>query len=541
VAKLNCENGGEWNGDGSSTNTCNCSNTLYTGETCQTLKTVCDSNGGSWVSGTNTCSCNGGYASGDGTCNVCADGYTSVGGVCVAKLNCDSNGGSWVAGTNTCSCSGGYATGDGTCNVCAEGYTSVGGVCVANLECDLSSTTWNSTDNTCACKEGYKKEEDATSCVPVICPANSQVSGDHCVFLNPKTKSFSEGKLSGLITIAQTSNIITSNLKDIIDTTYTGDDLNINQELVSFGGITSGRATYNTGSYVKINNYSGIAGLSLGNALDVSGLTLGVFIEAGLSNYETHNEFKNTSSGQAISDVNANGDNKYYGAGILGRVQFEEPVSFEELGYMLDFDLEEAEAGNIYLETSFHAGNIITSYDSKDYVGADESGNFTNAKYNSKSSYYGFHVGVGDIYIIDEDFSLDTFARYIRNVVSKDNNVDLGTGEKINFKDAISSRIQLGTRFNGEFSFSLEYDDEIKFKWYLGASYDMELEGEQEATIKKYTVDKPSLKGNTIEVEAGIKTTYEDLDFHLNINNSTGIKNGMGGGMLIKYKVGEIY
>ena len=111
----------------------------------------------------------------------------------------------------------------------------------------------------------------------------------------------------------------------------------------TYGFATTGGSSirYNTGSFVKANGFSLIAGLAQKTTVDNGVWHLGAFFENGHSNYSTHND-------GVDGAVRGDGDATYNGGGILAR-----------------FD----SAGGMYGEASMRAGSIKNKFGGFAYNG----------------------------------------------------------------------------------------------------------------------------------------------------------------------------
>jgi subtilase-type serine protease len=136
----------------------------------------------------------------------------------------------------------------------------------------------------------------------------------------------------------------------------------------AFGAISVGRSRYNSGSHVDVSSLSLMTGFSWGADTSPGHLTLGVFFQYGTGDYDTYNSFGNSAS------AHGNGDVYHIGGGVKGRMDFANSGN-----------------GHFYAEASGSAGRVHNEYSSSDL--RDSWGR--SAKYESSTSYYGFHVGAG--------------------------------------------------------------------------------------------------------------------------------------------------
>lgn len=185
--------------------------------------------------------------------------------------------------------------------------------------------------------------------------------------------------------------------------------------------ITGGSSIrYNTGSFVKANGFSLIAGLAQKTTVDNGVWHLGAFFENGHSNYSTHND-------GVDGAVRGDGDATYNGGGILAR-----------------FD----SASGMYGEASMRAGSIKNKFGGFSYNGGLGS-------YEDKSTYYGTHLGLGQVWQLSKNTSLDIYGKYFyTHQQGSDFEV---LGEQVTTAAVKSSRLQLGGRLTKQVTAEVSY------------------------------------------------------------------------------------
>jgi hypothetical protein len=294
---------------------------------------------------------------------------------------------------------------------------------------------------------------------------------------DPQTKAISEGFLGGLALVTQGADLVAEQgISKAVEVTDGG--------LGAFAALSAGSMRYNTGSHVDMESISMIAGLAFG----MERLSLGAFFETGNGNYDTFNSFTNTAS------IDGDGDAKYIGGGILAHMGF----------------------SNFYTEASARIGKIDNEYGSEDFGEA-------GASYDSSSLYYGLHLGAGYLWNINENASLDLYGKYFWTRLAGDS-FNLSTGDPVDFEDADSHRLRLGTRFNYAVN---EYASP-----YLGAAYEHEFDGKAEGTVfGNHEIDAPKLKGGTGIAELGISITPQSLPLYLDlaVQGYIGTREGVAG------------
>ncbi|MCL2000348.1 MAG: autotransporter domain-containing protein [Planctomycetes bacterium] len=309
---------------------------------------------------------------------------------------------------------------------------------------------------------------------------------------NPQAKALSEGFLIDLPLLNESADFLAG--KGISwARTASGNGFGM------FGGVSGGWSRYNTGSHVDMSSVSLIAGLAWGADLSPGRLTIGAFFEYGNGSYDTYNSFSNAAS------VNGDGDIYHLGGGVLGRMDF---------------------VNNVYAEASARAGGVSNEYkngDLRDAMGR-------KASYDSDSAYYGLHAGLGYIWNITEQASLDLYGKYFWTRQEGDS-VTLSTGDPVKFKGVDSHRLRLGGR--------LTYAVNEYVSPYVGAAYEHEFDGKARATTYGHDIDAPSLSGGTGIGELGVTLTPSidlPLSFDLGVQGYVGTREGVTGSLQVKYE-----
>ena len=312
-----------------------------------------------------------------------------------------------------------------------------------------------------------------------------------------QSKALSEGFISGLGLVTQGADLIAGQgMASAVRAARAGTSGGYG--LAGFGTLSGGSLRYNTGSHVDMHSLSLLTGLSFGLDLAPGRLTLGAFFEYGNGSYDTYNSFSTAAS------VHGDGDIYHLGGGILGRMDF-----------------SEAGPGHFYAEASGRAGGVHNEYSSSDLRDAQG----RKADYDSSSAYYGFHLGAGYLWNVTDAASLDLYGKYFWTRQEGDS-VTLSTGESLRFKDADSSRLRLG----GRFAYALnEYVSP-----YAGAAWEHEFDGRARATTNGFSIDAPSLRGDTGIGELGLTLTPSaslPLYFDLGVQGYAGKREGVSGSL----------
>lgn len=336
---------------------------------------------------------------------------------------------------------------------------------------------------------------------------------DKSASINPRSKSFSEGRAAALAFVSQGSDLIAD---QGIQAARSASKIAGGMTVVPFYVMNGSSNTYKTGSHVDVDGVNIAAGVAAGFDTTANHhVTLGAFYEYGRGTYNSYNSFSDYAS------VHGNGETHYSGGGILGR------IDFAQTGLGRVSNLAADQADGLYLEASLRAGKLSYGFDSNDLTDADG----YRGAYNSKASYYGAHGGIGYVFNFDERQSLDVYGRYLWTKVDGDA-VGIGAVDQLQFKSSQSSRIRIGGRYH------YAYSDQIKP--YLGVAYEHEFKGGIAATAYNMDLAKPTLKGGTAIFEAGVSfkpiKTNMALSLDVNAQAYTGQRQGGGGGIKLKYQ-----
>ena len=315
----------------------------------------------------------------------------------------------------------------------------------------------------------------------------------------PQAKSLSEGFLSGLALVNQGGDLVAGQgMRDAMLASQESE-----YGLGIFATMAGGWSRYDTGSHLEMSSVSLLTGLSRGMALKPGALTLGAFVEYGTGSYDTYNSFSGI-------DFDGDGDVDHFGGGIIGRLDF-----------------ADAGPGHVYTEASFRAGITNNKYSNghlRDATGRSV------GEYDSDSTYYSLHAGLGYIGDLGNSISCDLYGKYFWTRVQGDD-FTLASGDPISIKDADSNRVRVGTR--------LAYTEDKTYTHYAGLAYEHEFDGEAKATTFGYAIDTPDLGGGTGIGEIGthIKPT-DDPAFIIDVGlqGYAGTRQGVSGNLQIRYE-----
>lgn len=240
----------------------------------------------------------------------------------------------------------------------------------------------------------------------------------------------------------------------------------------------------NSGSHVDAKGW----GLNLGFAKQrVSGrntLTYGPFVEYGKGSYDSYLD----------DGLHGSGNMDYLGVGVMAKSQSE---------------------NGAYVEGSVRVGRVKS-----DYAGTIDN---THTTYDSSSTYYAGHLGVGQEKQLKNGNTIDTYAKYFFTHQGGDT-AKLSTGEVYDFDAADSHRIHFGTRYTskkGDASF------------YTGLAYEYEFGNDIAASFEGYNTPSPSLTGGTGILELGYRFTPQNgrATYGIQLMGMTGKRRGISGGV----------
>ena len=318
--------------------------------------------------------------------------------------------------------------------------------------------------------------------------------------VNPQTKALAEGWLAGLTLGIQAGNVAAD--QGIGAMRYAAVRLDRDGWL-PFGVLEGGSLKYDSGSHIDLQSLSLLAGLGRGVSTDLGLLIVGGFFEYGTGSYKTHNTF------DTMPSVDGSGNAWYMGGGLLASMDFKKTGD-----------------GHFYLEGSAHTGMLHNSFDGdalRDAYGR-------SAEFDTDTPYYNLHAGLGYLWNITEDHSLDIYGKYYwTRVLGTDET--LNTGDHVDFDDITSSRTRLGARY--------AYQATEHVSTYIGAAWEHEFEGVSDSSVFGYDIDSPKIRGDSGRGEMGLRFTPTDdlpLTVDLGVQGYAGTKEGVTGSLFVQYE-----
>ena len=334
----------------------------------------------------------------------------------------------------------------------------------------------------------------------IIDPSDPDHPHPNDTVVNPQTKALAEGWLAGLTLGIQAGNVAAD--QGIGAMRYAAVRLD-REGWLPFGVLEGGSMKYDSGSHIDLQSLSLLAGLGRGVSTDLGLLIVGGFFEYGTGSYKTHNTF------DTMPSVDGSGNAWYMGGGLLASMDFKKTGD-----------------GHFYLEGSAHTGMLHNSFDGdalRDAYGR-------SAEFDTDTPYYNLHAGLGYLWNITEDHSLDIYGKYYwTRVLGTDET--LNTGDHVDFDDITSSRTRLGARY--------AYQATEHVSTYIGAAWEHEFEGVSDSSVFGYDIDSPKIRGDSGRGEMGLRFTPTDdlpLTVDLGVQGYAGKKEGVTGSLFVQYE-----
>ena len=295
--------------------------------------------------------------------------------------------------------------------------------------------------------------------------------------LSPQTNLVTQTRAATAAFVNQGTDLINDSL-DVLgrDGTY---------GVKTFAAVQGNRSSYDVADDLKINGWSVIAGFGAENEHNGGDFAWGVFYENGSGNYRTYNTFNN-------EFFRGDGSMVYNGGGIAARYE---------------------NAKGVYTEGSLRAGMLKNEMDNalRDASGASYG-------YDSESTYYGAHIGVGQIFEIDENTDLDVYGKFFHTYVEGDT-VKIAD-DVFDFDSITSDRLRVGARVTKQ---------QAKVNTYYGLAYEYEFNGDADMTAQGIRAERQSFGGGSGIAELGFNYqpgTDSPWNFDLNLRGYVGERQG---------------
>ncbi|MFJ4115339.1 hypothetical protein ACIPV9_02805 [Pseudomonas psychrophila] len=319
--------------------------------------------------------------------------------------------------------------------------------------------------------------------------------------LNPKSESFLQGRAAALAFTNQGTDMIRESPSSCVTDMF----------FITDGGTNR----YDTGSHIRIRDFKMALGLRKCFELqNTSQVVFGAFIDHGQGNYDSYNSFA------GYGDVRGSGDLRYTGAGLL--------FHMDVAGTSINKNAKPV-AGikeGVYLDAVMRAGRVKTDFSSNDLIDAEG----VRGHYNSKSQYVSAMAGIGYVFNLDDQQSVDVYSRYSWSHINADK-VMVGN-DKLSFDRDNSSRLRAGTRYT--------YAVTQHIAPYAGLAYEHEFEGKVSGKVYDMSIKGADLGGSTGILEVGVSTTpiasVSAIKLDVGVQGFFGERKGATGSINLSYE-----
>ncbi|WP_235428622.1 autotransporter outer membrane beta-barrel domain-containing protein [Pseudomonas psychrophila] len=319
--------------------------------------------------------------------------------------------------------------------------------------------------------------------------------------LNPKSESFLQGRAAALAFTNQGTDMIRESLSSCVTDMF----------FITDGGTNR----YDTGSHIRIRDFKMALGLRKCFELqNTSQVVFGAFIDHGQGNYDSYNSFV------GYGDVRGSGDLRYTGAGLL--------FHMDVAGTSINKNAKPVTGikEGVYLDAVMRAGRVKTDFSSNDLIDAEG----VRGHYNSKSQYVSAMAGIGYVFNLDDQQSVDVYSRYSWSHINADK-VMVGN-DKLSFDRDNSSRLRAGTRYT--------YAVTQHIAPYAGLAYEHEFEGKVSGKVYDMSIKGADLGGSTGILEVGVSTTpiasVSAIKLDVGVQGFFGERKGATGSINLSYE-----
>lgn len=302
---------------------------------------------------------------------------------------------------------------------------------------------------------------------------------------NPQTDIILDSRSAGTAFVNQGADIAAESL-DLMSDDY-------KYGVRTFGAVYGSRSKYDVNSDLKINGWNTIVGVGNVHRKGDADLAWGVFYENGTGNYRTENSFND-------EFFRGDGSLVYNGGGAAVR-------------YKKD--------SGMYYEASLRVGTLNSSMSN-----AVKDGDGNSYGYDSDSTYWGTHVGIGKL-MQSGSGEWNLYGKYFHTEVEGDQFSI--AGDAFSFDDVTSDRLRLGARYTA--------DTANKWSLYYGLAWEYEFNGDSHMKAGQFDAPEQSLKGSTGIAEIGTVWRSDDSPWRADINlkGYTGEREGFSGMVHLTY------
>ena len=253
-----------------------------------------------------------------------------------------------------------------------------------------------------------------------------------------------------------------------------------------WAGMGGGSLRHETGSYVDMKGWNLGVGWARENAVKAGTLTFGPFVEYGRGSYDSYLD----------DGTHGSGKTSYVGVGMMAKLETK---------------------ANSWIDGALRVGRTKS-----DYTGLDTG-------YDTTSTYYAMHVGVGKDFRVREGDTVSAYVRY-SYAHTADASAHLSSGETYDFDAVNSHRLRIGTRYtHGETALS---------QFYAGLAWEYEFGGDARATCDGDSTPSPSLRGGSGLLELGYRFAPKAdsrVSYDLSLSGWQGKRQGVTGGISVKW------
>lgn len=261
--------------------------------------------------------------------------------------------------------------------------------------------------------------------------------------------------------------------------------------MAPFAVIGGGKLRYETGSHVDSKSWHGAVGL----AKQVNGLTFGVAIQQGKSNYDAY-----------VNKAHSEGTSKSVGGALFA---------------------EKKIANGLHFDAAVRAGRVKNDYSAQVHYSIPDVDTF-DVRFNESSAFYGISFGGGKEFNLKNKDKVDVYGRYAWTHTGS-SEATTNWKDELKFDGINSHRILLGSRY----THAVNERNEL----YAGLGWQYELGGKVKGSIYGYSAPEPSLKGSSGLLELGWKAAAEEnMTVDLNLSGWTGKQRGVMAGVNMQWK-----
>ena len=256
-----------------------------------------------------------------------------------------------------------------------------------------------------------------------------------------------------------------------------------------WAGMGGNAMKYKTGSHVDMKGWSLGVGWARPLAVAEGTLTFGPFVEYGRGSYDSYLD----------DGTHADGTASYLGLGVMAKLKTMDGT---------------------WAEASMRLGRTKS-----DYAGVLDG---TAASYDSASSYYAGHLGIGKELRLREKDTLNVYLRYFHAYTGAADET-ISTGERYHFDAVNSHRTRLGLRWTQELKDAAQL--------YAGLAWEYEFGGDACASYDGEGTPTPTLKGSSALLELGYRFAPKAsrVNYDLHLTGWQGKRQGVTGGASVNW------